>query len=149
MASPVLAVKAALKDVLASLYPNADTSYGEPGQVQTNDVVFAGNASVNVTQPTMGGAKRSREHEIQLDVVFSCFRWGGAEVQQDASEAALALMTQLDDYLRTRGNETLSGACRDCWVSSYELDENPDDSESGEGRRADVTATVTVYVRAT
>lgn len=147
MTAPVVAVKAALAVVLGQLYPDADTSYGEPGTVQTAQVVFIGDAHVSIDRPTMGGAKRSREHSIDLDVVLSAYVFDTD--QQAATEAALGLLAQLDDYLRTRGNETLGGACRDAWVSSYDLAENPDDDATGGGRRADVTATITASVRAT
>lgn len=147
MAAPVVAVKAALNALLGQLYPNADTSYGLPRDVQTTQVVYLGNATVQITQPTMGGPRRSREHSIDLDVVLSAYSFDGD--QQAATEAALAMLDQLDNYLRTRGNETLGGACRDSWVSSYDLEENPDDEAAGSARRADITATVTASVRAT
>ncbi len=147
MTAPVLAVKAALVDRLTALFPQADTAYGLPGTPETAFVAFVGNASVEVTQPTMGGTRRSRDHAIELEVILSAWLAGGPEVQQEASEAVLTMLETLDNDLRTPGHETLDGACRHAWVTRYDLTEDPEDDGQDAGRRADVLATVTAFVR--
>jgi len=149
MPAPVLAVKAAVVTLIGALFPDTSAvqaAYGTPGAVAAQDVVLVGDARVTVSRPTMG-PRRSREHAIELDVVFDCFRFGGAEQQQPATEAALAALDVLEEHLRVPGNETLTGTCREAWVSGYELTEPDDAEETGQGRRSIVTATITAAVR--
>jgi hypothetical protein len=145
--APILAVKAALLSALTTLYGTAvQVTYGMPGpELSSFDLVVIGDANVSVERPTMGTA-RSREHVIQQQIIFSCWRPGGP-TQQSATEASVAYMEQLSDYLRTSPNERLSGACRDSFISTYIVTETSDPDEAEQGRRCDVDCTVLIYVR--
>lgn len=144
--APILAVKAALLSALTTLYPSSQVTYGMPGpELSSLDLVVIAGANVVVERPTMGTA-RSREHVIQQEIIFSCWRPGGP-TQQSATEASVAYLEQLSDYLRTSPNERLGGACRDSFISTYTVTETDDPDEAEQGRRCDVAATVLIYVR--
>ncbi len=145
--APILAVKAALLSALTTLYPTAQVTYGDPGaSIQRPDLVILGHANVTVERPAMGTA-RPREHVIQQEITFSCWRPGAEDQQQPATEAAVTFMEQLSDYLRTSPNERLGGACRDSYISTYQVEESTDPDEMEQGRRCDVACTLLVLVR--
>lgn len=141
--SPLLAVKAALTTVLAALYgATAQVTYGDPTAAQLDDQVLLSDARVSIERVT----SVHFEHTIELDVLYDSWRFGAAEQQQVATEAALALLELLADYLDS-SDRTLGGACRHSMLSSYELMETEDPDDAATGRRAVVKATVTAYVR--
>lgn len=151
MASSAPGVKSALKSVLEGLFPAPTlVSYGAPGQYQPDEIVGVLNQRTAVSRPTMGTA-RSREEVVETDVVFSIFAPGDETQQVVATERAYAMGEALADHFRTKPNETLSGACREAWVSGHSLLEarvvSPDDNTTVLGRTAELTVTVTSYAR--
>lgn len=130
-------------------------SPGQPGQYQPHAILAVGmELRLPITRPTMGTG-RSREQTAEIDVVASVYVAGGDEAQSTANAAALALQAQLETYLRTSPNETLSGACRDSYVSNARLEpavawqqlDGPNSTPVAAGRVATNTITVTALIR--
>ena len=142
--SAIPGAKAALVTLLTGLFPGAQVSYGLPGTYMQADIIVVGNGSARSEQQVMG-TSRPRREEATIEVTFSCFRGGGQESQQEATEAAFALAGVFADHFRTQGNETLSGACSNAWVTGYDLFEDDDPEVLERGRLATVTATLAVH----
>lgn len=146
MASKAPAVKAALFTLCQSLYPvPIQVAYGHPGTDLESDIVSVG--AVHSTQEiaTMTTA-RNREEMITVDVVFSCFAGGGAEVQQAVTERCYTLCALLENYLQTT-DYTLAGTARLARVTGADLIESDDPDLLALGRLSELTATVQVQVR--
>ncbi len=150
MGSAGPAIKAAVVNVLKTLYPAPTlTSYGDPGVYQPNEIVAVMGMKMQISLP-VGSTARTREETTEVEVVFSVFASGGDPAQRAATERAFALLAPFTDYFKTKPNETLSGACRNAWVSSYNLVEtNAQDPASGAntGQVAEITAVVTAHTR--
>jgi hypothetical protein len=152
MPSAVPAVKAYLvKTVLPALFPPPVlASYGAPGIDQPDIIVGVGNAETEIERPA-AATSRPREEVTTLTVIFSVFAGGDETVQELVTETAFAMLGTFADYFKTKPNETLGGACREAWVSSYTLDEAvataPNDTTVITGRVAEITAVLTVKAR--
>jgi hypothetical protein len=150
MPSSAPLVKAAIVALIASQdSPGTYASYGDPGFYQVNEIVVAGNQKVQITRPTSANT-RPREEQVDTDVIFSVFAPGGPDQQQVATERAYALLGTFADYFKTKPNETLSGACREAWVSAYDLVESISvhpDTDEVVGRVSEITAIVTSHAR--
>lgn len=124
---------------------------GPPGvNVPAALVAVAMNTRQPITRPTMG-PRRTREKEVEFDVVISVWSGGTESVQQSLMDAVDDLSELLESYFRTAGNETLGGGCFDSWVSSID-GPAPDvtvDPQSGavSGRQAESVITVTARIR--
>ncbi len=146
MPSKVPLVKAALLTVCQSLYAQPiQVAYGHPGTDLEDDIVSIQGARSSQDIATLA-TTRPREETVDIDVVFSCFRGGGPEVQQVATERAYALLGLLEDYLKTT-DYTLSGTARLARVTSHDLMESDDPDLLALGRISEVTAVVTAQVR--
>lgn len=124
-------------------------NFGDPGAYQPDIIVAVMGGTVPVTRPTMG-AGRSREEPVAVDVIISAYVPGTEPSQLAAFITAQTMADQLKTYLRTSPNETLSGACRDSWVSNSVIAlANIRDETSGNqtGSVAEITVTVTAAVR--
>lgn len=155
MAQSVIGVRLALRDlVLATLFPDAATTLGPPGQYEPGEVVTLGQVRVPVGRPT-AGTNRSRELATEHDIVLSVARLGGPEVQEEADTKALDMARLIEDYFRVKPQETLNDACREALVSDIVLDPDiaweyvGDNEVVASGRTATATVTVTAYVRRT
>ena len=149
--SAVPAIKAALRDLLAHLYPDARVTYGPP-QGLADQMVSVIGATVQHERPTSGGPTRSREEVADVRVILSVAAAGDEESWDSAAEKACtqvyAMFDQLEAAFRDRSVQTLGGACRDAIVSSHELSEYH--SMNGSvitGRIAEIAATVTCRTR--
>jgi hypothetical protein len=110
----------------------------------------ATNTRQPITRPTEG-PRRTRQKDVEFDVVISVWSGGTESVQQSLMEAVDDLSELLESYFRTSGNETLGGGCFDAWVSSID-GPTPDvtvDPQSGaiSGRQAESVVTVTARIR--
>ncbi len=155
MSSAIPALKAALRDVARDLWPDAQTYRAVPPIDKPRDLAVIGDARATITRPTTGGASRSREESAEVELIVSCYRPVGLDrldddgVQLVASMAAWAMLDQLHNWLRIRGNETLGGVCRDAWVSETEDHDYPLLTDDGllAGRCTDITITITAATR--
>lgn len=152
-------VKDALFDACTTLYAAsvdangapALVTFGPPGSNQPNAIVAVAMATRQpITRPTIG-PNRSREKTAEIDVVFSIYVPGGETRQQVADDACNDLTDLLESYFRTSPNETLSGTCREAWVSSIT---GPDPTVATNpatgvvtGRISEATATITAAIR--
>jgi len=126
-------------------------SYGPPGNYQPGAIVAVGmNVRQPIGRPTIG-TNRSREKTAEIDIIVSVFVPGAEVAQQVATEACADLAELLDGYFRVAPQETLSGACREAWLSdiSGPIPTVAVDPESGAvtGRVAEATATITARIR--
>lgn len=153
MTAPLTAVKNAVVAKLTALYPNAQVSYGEPGQLWSQDLIYVTDAIVEVAYGPFG----RQQHDINLDVTFSSFQFGDESAQQTATEGALAMQDGLDAFLRANGTDPFGlkalGLQQVEWakLARYVLEEtantvNTPDGE-GVGRQADVRTTIQINVR--
>lgn len=152
MGTSAVAVKSALVSTLRTLFPAPVlVTYGAPGNNQPDDVIAVLDQQLDLERMPLGTARR-REETLRTQVVVSVFRGGdGPATQQTATERAWAIHDALDAHVRTSPNETLGGACRDCWVESADLVESRIDSPDGGGlilgHAADLTLTVVTTAR--
>jgi hypothetical protein len=112
-------------------------------------VVVASEVRQPVARPT-AGTNRSREKEVEIDLIINAWAGGTESVQQIVVEKVDDLTELLEAYFRTSPNETLNGGCREAWVSSI-AGPNPsptaDDDGVVTGRQAESTVTVTARIR--
>lgn len=143
-------VKDALHTLLGALVgPGTLVSYGPPGTHQPPDIVAVMGQRQSLAVGPMSPQRRQDE-TVETDVVVSCFRSGGPEAQQVATEAAYALGSLILDHFKSAPNETLGGACREARVTAGELVESVAAPMSGAGvagRTADLTLTVVTVTR--
>lgn len=89
--------------------------------------------------------QRRRWHMFTIEGRVSCYRGGGIEAQQVATEAALTMVGQLADYVQDSGTTpstqtNLGGTVQWVRLTAGELTEEPDDIERG--RTATVAWTI-------
>ena len=138
--------KAALYTVCQSLYAEPiQVAYGHPGLTQEDDIVSLGRTTSTQEVATFG-TSRSREQVLTCEVTFSCYRGGGAEMEQVVEERAFELLGQLETYIRTT-DITLGGVVRWCLLSDTDCLGATDPDVLASGRCVDVTATFTAHVR--
>lgn len=158
MSSSVPAVKRALALKLRDLFPEAGTTYGPPTEYP-NEMAAVGDARSEVTQPTTGGATRSRDEVVETQVILSCYvpgpeRNSGDEVFEEnpsyrADLAAYAMLDALEDHFRDPTVQTLGGLVREAMITSHEgtLLLITDDQNNVTGRVSEITATVRTVTR--
>ncbi len=146
MPSKAPAAKAAVYAACASLFSDpVQVVYGHPGTNQEDDIVAVRGVRSLQDVATMGTG-RAREETLEIEVVFSCYRGGGEEAQQVATERAYALLGLLEDHLQTT-DYTLGGVVRLARVTESTLAESDDPDVLAMGRVAEIAATVTCQVR--
>lgn len=151
--SSIPAVRLALVNALADLFPDAQATYGVPGVFQADEVAAVTRARADVSRPTLGGSVRSREEAAEVSIIFSAYRPGDESVQPEADEAANAMLTTFESWLRTGDNIKLGGACREAWVSGiedwtlYPLANPGPSPQSVAGYVAEITVTVSTATR--
>jgi len=158
MSSSVPAVKRALVLYLRDWYPEAGTTYGPPTKYP-NEMAAVGDARSEVTQPTTGGATRSRDEVVETQVILSCYVPGpagnsGDEVIDEnpsyrADLASYAMLDTLEDHFRDPTVQTLGGIVREAMITSHEgsLTLITDEQNVIIGRVSEITATVRTVTR--
>lgn len=104
-------VKAAIVAALTSGVPTAQVRYGKRGPIAADDVISVRGVDVvpgQTSRATLGGQPKLHE-DYGVDLIASSTRQG-ADAQQAATEAALALYTSAVTVLRTQTDETLGVA---------------------------------------
>lgn len=147
MPSSAPAVKAGLMTLLTSLYSDPTTvHWGPPTTFQPAEIVSVGGQVVEFGAAPMAPT-RPREEIVQTVVTFSVFT---ADDQRTATLRAFELYDVLADHFKTGPNETLSGACREAFVSGFEVEEfvtSPAIGSGVRGRTTAIAATVTTRTR--
>ena len=147
MPSSAPTVKAALLALLESLYTSPTlVCWGPPSTYQPSDIVSIGNQVISFGAAPMA-TTRPREEIVETAVTVSSF---AADSQQVATERAFELYDVLADHFKTGPNETLGGACREAFVSGFEVEEfvtSPAVGGGVMGRTTAITATVTTRTR--
>ena len=125
MTASALDVKAALVASLTDLFPDPVlVTWGRPGKFQPDDIVMV-MGQRTVTERGPSGPRRPREDVVSTDVVFSIYRPGDETQQRAASDRAYQMLETFQEWLRTRPNEELGGACREAHVAEHSLVESP------------------------
>lgn len=146
MTSAAPTIKAALVAELQALYAApVVVSYGHPGADVEDDMVAVMDIRSTQEVATLS-PMRKREETLDVDVVISCFRGGGPEAQQVATERAYALLALLESWVQGDGY-TIGGTVRLGLLSRYDLAEATDPDILALGRVAEITATLTCSVR--
>ena len=124
-------------------------SFGDPGQYQPSAIVAIMDTTTQISRPTLG-PNRSREMAADVSIIISVYTAGDESSQQVSTDAAFALLTVLEQNLRTSPNERLGGASRDAWVSKADpVATVAVDPASGAptGRVTEIRVTVTALIR--
>ena len=145
--STVPAVKAAVFTMLTTACTGDDVlvCWGDPDYL-ADDIVAVQGATATATVATMG-SNRSREERWTLFVTVSCYRGGGAEVQQLVTERAYTLFGQVEAALRA--DPTATGTARQVIVAGHEMVESisVDESTASMGRVCEIVARLEVQAR--
>ncbi len=138
--------KAALYAACQSLYAApVQVAFGHPGLALEDDIVSVGRVWSSQEAATMGTG-RSREEELWCDVTFSSYRGGGPEAEVIASDAAFALLGELETYCRLT-DTTLGGVMR--WTTLLDLscEGSTDPEVLATGRVVEIVATFHGFAR--
>lgn len=159
MSQSIKAARAGLFAACQSIYTGQTGLDGAPVLVSLGlNGTYAPSAVVNVAVSTRqpvslptAGTGRSRQKDVEFDVLINVWSGGTESVQQACMEKVDDLSELLETYFRTSPNETLGGGCWNAWVSNVAGPE-PDltvDPASGavSGRQAESVVTVTARIR--
>lgn len=139
------AFKAAVYAACQSLYAApVQVAYGHPGLTQEQDIVSVGRTTSTQDFVTFGA--RAREETVTVEVIFSCYRGGGPEVEQVVEERAYSLLGMLEDHLRDT-DPTLGGVVRWSQLTSIDCQGATDPDVLAAGRCSEVTAVFTAHAR--
>jgi hypothetical protein len=139
-------LKAALYAACQSLYAApVQVAFGHPGLNLEDDVVSVGRVWSSQEMATMG-AGRARDEELWCDVTFSCYRGGGVEAEQIASDAAFALLASLETYCRLT-DTTLGGVMRWTALADLTCEGSTDPEVLAAGRVVEIVATFHGFAR--
>jgi hypothetical protein len=151
MAQSVTAVWQNVYAVCQSLFPVPTlVSFGDPGAYQPDVIVAVMGGRIPVGRPT-AAPTRPRDKTCEVNVIISVYVPGSDGASQTSAwTIAQTMSDQLEGYFRTSPNETLSGACREAWVSETAPSfTNVRDPESGNqtGSVAEINVIITAAVR--
>ncbi|MHA7292623.1 hypothetical protein [Arthrobacter sp. HLT1-21] len=121
--------------------------FGMPGTYEPDDIISFERITERQDAATMG-TNRSREEVITLDVLISCYRGGGPEMEQVCSARAYQLLRLIEQHAR-QTDTTIGGSVRHCFLQSHESDGATLAELLEKGRSIDVTATFEARARIT
>lgn len=122
-------------------------SFGTPGTFEAEDIIRIGR--VNARQdPAALGTRRPREQQLELEVTISCYRGGGADMEQVCSDRAYQLLRMLAEHVHG-AETTLGGVVRWCFLTADESDGATDPEDTQNGRTIAIVATFTAAARIT
>jgi len=140
--------KAALVTAIKTLVePEVLVTYGHPGIELADDMIGVTRVAVKQDFATLG-TNRTREETLTADVVISCYRGGGPEMEQVVGDRVYDLLGRIEFYVR-RTDTTLGGVVRQCFLTSHESEGSTDPDLLAEGRVIECTATFTAQARIT
>ena len=150
-ATAAQACKAALVAAIRTLVDDGETlvSFGHPGAAVENYPNSVYVAAVDAEQdPATLGTNRAREEVLTVEVVITCWRPGGPEAEEIASDAAYGLLEAAERYVRVT-DTTLGGVVRHCFLRSHRSAGATDDDLLNRGRLIVVVAEFVAHVRIT
>lgn len=140
---------AAVRDLMAA---GPDTAYvlvafGQPGTFDPDDIVSIARVSEQQTEATIS-TNRTRNETITLEVLISCYRGGGPEMEQVASDRAYQLLRMIETQVRVT-DTTVGGTCWWCFLQSHESAGATDPALIDQGRTIEITAMFEARARIT
>lgn len=120
-------------------------TFGHPGTTQLNDIVAFMDVSGS-QEPATYGTQRSREEELELTVMYSIFRAGGAEMEKVAFDRAIELQEDFETYVRVT-DTTLGGVVRYCFLTGIRVASSTDEQSLALGRTVEIEATYSAVAR--
>ena len=119
------AMRDAARDVVFVAETGVLVSFGHPGMQNSDEVVmFQGLRSEQDPGP-LSSSNRARDELLELDVLFSVFKGGGAEAEEASSDRGYQLLGMFENYLRGGTNlaaTQLGGIVRECFLIKHESD---------------------------
>lgn len=143
-----VAFRDAARDVIFATDPSVLVSYGHPGTERPDDMIMFAGVRVGQEPATLSATNRSREENVELDVIISVARGGGAEVEEVCGARATALLQALEYYVRVT-DTTLGGHARYCFLARYETDGWTVANQQFQGRNISIEATFQAVARIT
>lgn len=154
-AAALSAAKANLVSALQSLFGDPVlVSYGVSQDLPDDLIEVLDVTSVEAEGPF--SPLRRRDHSFTVNGIISCYRGGGAEVQQTVTERALSMLASLADYLQDSGTSnsthvSLGNSVVWARLTSWTLHEADGDSEDEDvtnGRTTAIEFTISGLIRA-
>ena len=143
-ASAAKAAKLALVTVCRTLWPDpVHISYGPIGTDEPDDSVEILDLSF-VEGPARLSPQRKRWHGFEITGRISTYRGGAEEAQQVATEAALDMLAELQDYLQDSGTSpstqtSLGNVVQWARVTAFDVTEESEDIATGRQAYVDFT----------
>lgn len=136
----VAAFKDAAYTIGQTLWGSSDVqvTFGHPGMTQNDDIVAFMDVSAEQSPATFG-TSRAREEELELTVMYSVFRGGGADQEKVAFDRAIELEGQFEEYVRVT-DTTVGGTVRECFLTSIRVSSSTDDQILAAGRLVEIEA---------
>lgn len=126
---------------------NVLVTYGLPGNYAPADIVSFMGVQSNQVDATLG-AKRSRHETLSLEIVISCVRGGGAEMELVCSQRAYAILRAIETYARVT-DTTIGGSVLWCFISQHQSDGHTDPEIAEQNRCIEITARFDAQARIT
>jgi len=145
-----LTFKNAMVAAAQTIWPTGDAvrvSFGHPGATTADDIIAFMDVS-SVQEPAALGARRQRQETLELTVVVSCYRAGGAEQEKIASDRAYSLLGLLTQQVRVT-DTTVGGTVLFCFLTSHQSDGATDPDMISVGRLIEISAVFTAEARIT
>jgi hypothetical protein len=142
------AFKDAFVSAATTLWTGTDVlvSFGHPGQSQPDDIV--GFLDVRTEQdPATFGTNRSREEVLEIDVLVSCYRGGGPDMEKVVSDRAYELLGQLESAVHYGAGTTVGATVRECFLLRTSSTGRTEPTELAAGRTIEITATFQAKAR--
>lgn len=138
----------AVRDLMAndSATPHVLVSFGAPASLEPEDVIGIMAISSEQNVATLGN--RSREEMLTLEVLVSCFRGGGGDMEQIASDRAYLLLGMIEQYARLT-DTTFGGTVRQCFLTGHESLGHTLPEFLERGRVIEITARFQAFARIT
>lgn len=123
-------------------------AYGHPGTERPDDIVMFTGVRAAQSFATFG-TNRSRDELIELDVIISVARGGGAEAEEVCGARAHALLEALDYYVRITNTTLGISKVWQTVLDRYETEGWTVENQQFQGRNIAILATFVASARIT
>lgn len=130
----------AAKDLMAQDpdTPYVHVCYGTPATFEPEDIISFTSVSSDQTDGPIS-TNRAREETLTLEVVISCWRGGGQDMELVCARRAYQLLRMLETYARVT-DTTVGGSVRHCFLVQHQSSGTTDPQLLEQGRVIDITA---------